>query len=79
MKKYFTNFTVESSSKEDLDEFLYLLQVIKTLSVVGTNRSFTVHVDGDGSADFDFKLEGKSIPIREDFDSENIEDIYLGE
>jgi hypothetical protein len=79
MKKNFTNFTVESSSKEDLDEFLYLLQVIKSLSVVGANRSFTVNVDGDGSADFDFKLEGKSIPIREDFDPENIEDIYLGE
>lgn len=79
MKRFFTNLRIEAGEAE-IKEFLKLCATINILGLQGTNRSFKVTVDGDGSGFMKFKLLHNEEEVEFDqFDVENIDDIYIGE
>ena len=67
----------------EIQEFIKLIAVIQELGRQGTCRDFKVCVDGDGSGNLKFQLlygeTIKDIEFIENFDTENIPTIYIGE
>ena len=78
MKSYIDIRVMANSS--DLRDFLEVLGAIQYLSAVGANRVIHLRVDGDGSADFEFHINGKRMPYTKlDTGHKDIFKFYLGE
>jgi len=60
MKKYI-DMRIEADDT-DLQDFVTICGAIQYLGAVGASRELRVKVDGDGSARFNFYIEGQKIP-----------------
>lgn len=61
MTKKYLDIRVTALSDEDLNDFLILLRKINECGIQGMNRTIEVQVDGDGSGQYDFNIDGISI------------------
>ena len=52
-------------NEESLKEFVQLCCKIRYCCLTGNSNTIQLHIDGDGSADLRFELEGKELPIIE--------------
>lgn len=89
MKKKYLDIRVTALSDEDIKDFLVLLRMISECGKRGMSRTINVHVDGDGSGNYEFdiikganvdhiiKLDEKEVNRVSEGDA-NFE-IYLGE
>lgn len=78
MRKYI-DLRVEAN-ETDLEEFVRVCGAIQYLSAVGANREVRLQVDGDGSADFVFYIDGQKISYTElDTGKKDVFKFYLGE
>ena len=57
------NVEVVSRSSENLKDFVKLLKLIRFCTVKGMSRTIKIQIDGDGSADYYFKVNGEEIPV----------------
>jgi len=79
MRKYI-ELKIEAN-ESDLADFVKICGAIQYLGAVGASRELRIKVDGDGSASFNFYIDGQKIPYTE-LDTGHLPDyfnFYLGE
>lgn len=80
MRKYI-DLRVEAN-ETDLADFVKIMGVIQYLCAIGASREVRIKVDGDGSADFTFHVNGEKIPhteVETGYRGKEFFNFYLGE
>jgi hypothetical protein len=75
----FIDLRVEAN-ETDLMDFVKMCGIVQYLGAVGASREIRLKIDGDGSARFNFYIEGQKIPdTKVDTGHQDIFKVFIGE